>query len=135
MSHPKSKHPEAEALFSGRAVPSLSEQAASDRAATAQAGRDKTAKLRSQRLAREASSEAAAGGWTVHYYDQRLNRNETSREFKSEEAAMYQACDMMRKGMRVDNVRGPGARRIGEAEMVSWCKSHRSPDNPDKRVR
>ena len=55
----KKKHPQAEALFKGAEVPSLSEQAASDREATAQAGRDKTANLRSQRLAREATDREA----------------------------------------------------------------------------
>ena len=60
MSRPKSKHPEAEALFSGPEVPSLSEQAANDREVTAQAGREKTANLRSQRLAKEATDREAA---------------------------------------------------------------------------
>ena len=36
----KTSHPEAEALFSGRDVPSLSDQAQNDRETVAQAGRD-----------------------------------------------------------------------------------------------
>ena len=133
----KKKHPEAEALFKGGDVPSLADQARSDREADAQAGRDKTAKLRTQRLSRDAHLEAIAGIWTVHYFDNRLNRVQISREFTSEEGAMHQACDLMREGMRVDGVRGPEDRRIGEAELVAWCKRHRSPQTPDssKRVR
>ena len=65
MSRPKSKHPEAEALFNGPEVPSLSEQAASDREDTAQAGRDKTANLRSQRLAKEATDREAASAKSI----------------------------------------------------------------------
>ena len=80
--------------------------------ANAQAARDKTKKLRSQRLAKE-NSEASTGVWTVHYFDKRLNRDGISREFTAEDAAMHQACDLMRQGMRVDYVRGPAGRRIG----------------------
>jgi hypothetical protein len=49
----KKKHPAAEALFKTPLVPSLSAQAQSDREEKAQAVQDKTAKLKSQRLARE----------------------------------------------------------------------------------
>ena len=58
---PKKKiHHEAEALFAQPEVPRLSDQAKSDREADAQAGRDRTAKLRSQRLAKEATDRDAA---------------------------------------------------------------------------
>lgn len=128
---PKKKiHQDAEAVFKGPDVPSLADQAKSDREAGEQAGRDKTAKLRAERLAREAGPEAVNTAWTVHYFDNRLNRNETSREFTSEVGAMHQACDLIKQGMRVDGVRGREGRRIGEAELVAWCKSNRTPEKP-----
>ena len=55
----KKKHPEAEALFKGTDVPSLSEQAQNDRDADAQSVQDKTAKLKSQRLAKDAVDRKA----------------------------------------------------------------------------
>ena len=54
----KKKHPEAEALFKGAEVPSLADQARVDREADAQAVHDKTAKLKTQRLAKEAADRA-----------------------------------------------------------------------------
>ena len=53
---PKKKiHHEAEALFKGPQVPSLTEQAQSDRETDARAVHAKTAKLKSLRLAKDAA--------------------------------------------------------------------------------
>ena len=69
--------------------------------------------------------------WTVHYFNSRLNRDEVSREFSSEQDAMYKACDLMRKaGMRVDMVKGPKGEQVRHAAIVAWCKAHRTPETP-----
>ena len=60
MAPTKKKHPEAEALFKGPQAPSLSDQAQSDREADAQSVQDKTAKLKSLRLAKETTDREAA---------------------------------------------------------------------------
>jgi hypothetical protein len=73
--------------------------------------------------------------WTVQYFDPRLNRTETSREFSSKEAAMHRGCDLLQQGMRIDEVRGPDDCKIGAAALTTWCKSHRSLERPDRSRR
>ena len=61
----KKKHPEAEALFKGSEVPSLADQAKSDREADTQAVHDKTAKLKSLRLAKEEADRESASARSI----------------------------------------------------------------------
>ena len=72
--------------------------------------------------------------WTVHYFDTRLNRSMASRVFTSEAGARYHACDLMTQSMRVEHVQGPNGHRIEPVELVAWCKSHRTPPAPGKRL-
>ena len=77
------------------------------------------------------SKMPAETAWTVHYFNGPQNRIMTSRGFTSEEGAKYHACDLMKNGMRVDYMMGPSGNRIGPVELMTWCKSHRSPATPD----
>lgn len=61
----KKKHHEAEALFKSPQIPSLSEQAQIDRAADAVALQDKTAKLKSLRLAKVTSDREGASDKSI----------------------------------------------------------------------
>ena len=68
--------------------------------------------------------------WIVHYFDDRLNRSQVSRGFLSEDEARYHACDLMRAGRRVDSMHSSSGQRVGAADLVAWCKSHRTPERP-----
>ena len=68
--------------------------------------------------------------WTVHYFDQRLNRKEVSRAFSSEDDAQRHACDLMVSGMMVNYMVNADGDRTGPAELMAWCKKHRTPETP-----
>jgi hypothetical protein len=68
--------------------------------------------------------------WTVHYFDPRLNRDATSRAHATKEAALRNACDLNLQKCIPKYVQGPDDHRIGPAEIVAWCKAHKTSDRP-----
>jgi hypothetical protein len=68
--------------------------------------------------------------WTVHYFDKRLNSEEVSRLFPSEEDALRHACDLERGNCVTHSVCGPNGERILPPAITAWCRQHKTPLNP-----
>lgn len=81
-------------------------------------------------------SDATDGEWIVHYYDRRVDRDEASPGFASQDEALRHACELMRKHMTLKEVRGPHGMQIGAAKLELWCRSQpRPPARPRQRLR
>jgi hypothetical protein len=62
--------------------------------------------------------------WTVHYFDKRLNSEEVSRIFASQEDALRHACDLELKNCITHHIRGPNKQHILPEAISVWCREH-----------
>jgi hypothetical protein len=60
--------------------------------------------------------------WVIHYRDEINNRDVTSSEISTRQAAMDQACSSLQDpGRAVSHIAGPNNQRIETAEIRKWC--------------
>jgi hypothetical protein len=63
--------------------------------------------------------------WVVYYRDEINKRDLISSEISTREAAMDQACLLLRERFTVGHIAGPNNRRIQIAEIRKWCVERR----------
>jgi hypothetical protein len=59
--------------------------------------------------------------WVVYYRDEINKRDVISSEISTREAALDQACLLLRERFTVGHIAGPNNRRIHIAEIREWC--------------
>jgi hypothetical protein len=63
--------------------------------------------------------------WVVYYRDEINKRDVISSEISTREAALDQACLLLRERFTVGHIAGPNNRRIHIAEIREWCGKHK----------
>lgn len=59
--------------------------------------------------------------WVVHYRDEINKRDVISSDISTRQAALDQACLLLRERFTVSHVAGPNNERIEIADIRKWC--------------